>query len=205
MPCHHYMQVWGIWGICHAFSKCNFRAYEAYALPSAITSYCFTLVCITSYYFILHCTLSLIDPMSPTPCSLQDMHHVLIACSPGAWVGMCHVLVTCSSRACDVCVMQSLHAVPELMAHVPCPHYMQFWSLCGMYYATITCSSGMHWAWDILLLNAISELVIHMPCPRLLPCIALYCFVLCHITLYYFIFGYTLSLIGMMDLTHWGL
>ena len=140
MPYHHYTQVWSIWGICHALIKCNFRAFEAHAMPSAITSYWFTFIYITLYYIILHCNLSLIDPMSPKPWCLQDMHHVLTTCSPGACVGMGHTLTTCSSGAC----MLSLHAIPELVAYMPCPHYMQFWSLCGRCHVTITYTSGIY-------------------------------------------------------------
>jgi hypothetical protein len=184
MPCHHYMQVWSIWGRCHAIIKCNFRAYETYDMHSAITSYWFILVCIIMYYFIMLSTLSLIGPTSPTPWCLQGMHHVIIICSLGPWVGTCHILITCSSRACDAYAMPSLHVVAKLMAHMPCPHYMQFWSLYGICHATILCNSGIYWAYGMLLWNAMVELMIHMSCP---PVIASYCFVMLYIMAYYFV------------------
>ena len=157
-------------------------------MPLAITSYWFIFICIPLYYFILHCTLSLIGPMSPKPWCLHGIYHVLTTCNPGAWVGICHVLITCRSGACNAYVMQSLHAISELMAYMPCPHYMQLWSLPGICHATITCSSRMCRAYAMPSLNAISELVIYMQCPQLLLCIALYYFVLLCITLYYVAF-----------------
>ena len=176
MPYHHYMQVWSIWGICHALIKCNFRACDTYTTPSAITSYWFTLVYITLYYTILHCILSLIGPMSPKPWCLQGMYHAIIICSPGAKVGICHILLTCSSGAC----MPSLHAIPEFVAHMPCPHHMQFWSLYGICHTTITCSSRIYTG--------------QMSCHCLMQFRSLwyichppgYCFVLLCIALYYF-------------------
>ena len=151
MPYHHYMQVWSIWGKCHAIIKCNSQAFEAYVIPSAITSHWFTLVCITSCYIILHRTLSLIDPMSPKPCCLHDMCHVLIICSPGACLGICHLL---------------LHAVLELAMYVSCHHCMQFPSLWHICHAIITCSSGACMAYAMPPLHAILECVGHMPCPH---------------------------------------
>jgi hypothetical protein len=110
MPGHHYMQFWSTWGIGHALIKCNFWAWEAYAMPSAITSYWFALVCITLYYFILHCTLSFATPIGSKPWCHQDIGHVLVTCGPRAWLGM-----------------------------MPCPHYMQFCSLQYICHAIITC------------------------------------------------------------------
>ena len=202
LPCHHYMQVWSIWGMCHAFIKCNFRACKAYAMPSAITSYWFALVCITLYYFILHCTLSLIDPMGPKPWCLQDMYHVVIMCSPGAYMGICHILITCSPWACNSYAMPSPHAISELGAQMPCPHYMQFLSLVHICHALITCNSGIYWAYAMPTLNEISELWAHMLCP---PVIALYCIVLLCVPLYYVVLCCTLSLIDPMCPTTWGL
>ena len=184
MSCHQYMQVWSVWGRYHAILKCNFWACGAYAMPSTISPYWFALVCITLYCFISYCPLSLISPMSPKPWCLQDIGHILIICSPGAWLCICYVLITCSSGACNTYAMPPLHAVSELGAHMPYPHYMQFWSLYSICHATIICSSRMCRAYAMPSLNAISELVIYMQCPQLLLCIALYCFVLCCIALY---------------------
>ena len=150
MPYHHYMQVWSIWGKCHAIIKCNSQAFEAYVIPSAITSHWFTLVCITSCYIILHRTLSLIDPMSPKPWCLHDMCHVLIICSPGAWVCIYHVLITCNSGACEAYAMPSFHAVSELV------------DIC---HAIITCSSGACMAYAMLLLHVVLEWVVHRSYP----------------------------------------
>ena len=38
--------------------------------------------------------------------------------------------------------MLSLHAVLELAWHMPCHHYMQFWSVQGICHAIIKCSFG---------------------------------------------------------------
>jgi hypothetical protein len=155
-------------------------------MPSMTTSYCLTLVCVALYYIILHCHQSLTWAFMPSR-HVPYPHH-----------------------------MQSW----SLYGHMPYPHYMQFWSL----HATITCSSwaygtyampslhaGLGLAWHMPyhhympLVNAILELIIHMPCPQLLLYIALYCFALLCITLYYFVFGCTLSLIDTMGLIPCGL
>ena len=77
--------------------------------------------------------------------------------------------------------MHSLHAISELTAYMPCPHYMQFWSLWYICHATITCISGLHMEYAMPSVNAISELKKHMPYPQLLLCIAFHYFVSVHI------------------------
>jgi hypothetical protein len=84
--------------------------------------------------------------------------------------------------------MPPLHAVSWLAIHLPCPHYMQFWSLRDMCHAPIICSSGMDDAHIMPSLHAISELLGHMPCPQLLLCIAMNFFILLCITSYYIVF-----------------
>ena len=93
--------------------------------------------------FILHCTLSLIDPICPTLRGLQNMCYAPIICSSWAWVCMCHALITCSSGACEASSMPPLHVVSDHLAHMPCPHCMKFCSLHGICHATITCSSWL--------------------------------------------------------------
>ena len=151
-------------------------------MPSAITLYCCKLFYITLYYFILHCTLSLIDTMGPQHLGLQDLCHAIITCNSGAWVGIGHALITCNSEACDIYVTQWFHAIPELAVHVTCPHDMEVRSSYSTYYATTACKSGIYWVYTISSLNAIIELVSHMLCPQLLACNALYCFVNLYIT-----------------------
>ena len=127
MTKHYYMQVWSAWGIYHSIIKCNFWACDTYAMPSTITSYWFMLVCTTLDYFIFYCTLSLVDHMGPEAWCLQAMCHVLITCSPGAWLGICHSLITwrygacnthaiikCNFWACTTYAMPSLQIALEL-------------------------------------------------------------------------------------------
>ena len=103
----------------------------------------------------------------------------------GAWVSICHTLVTCSSVAWEAYAIPSLYAVSELIAHMACPHYVQCWDLQGICHTTITCRPGVHRAYVMPSLSAISELKKHRPHPQLLLCISLYYFISLHITSYY--------------------
>ena len=76
-------------------------------------------------------------------------------------------------------------AIAGLMPYVPGPHYMQFQSLYGTCHGTSTCRSGVNWADVMPSLNAISELLKHMPCPQLSPHTDLHSFILLHITSYF--------------------
>ena len=184
-------------GRCHAIIKCNFQAGDTHAMPSAINSYWFTFIYITSYYFIFYCSLSLIDPVSPGPWCLQDMYHIFIACSPGAWLAY---------------VMSSLHAILELAIYMPCPHYMQFLSLGHICHALIVCSFEACRAHAMPSLHAVLEYILGIwhaiikcnfgACGTYImpPVIALYCFMLLCITLYYFVFVCTLRIIDPMGL-----
>ena len=80
--------------------------------------------------------------------------------------------------------MPSLLAVSELATHMPCPHYMQFWSLFSICHAIIICRSGVYETYVTPLLNPIPELLVHKACPQLLLYIALYYFVSVCITAY---------------------
>ena len=113
IQCHPYMQFPSLWCTCHALRN----------------------------YFILYYTLNLIGPMGHQPWYLQGMHHILIMCNPGARVGICNALYRCNSGACDIYVMPSLHAISELMAYIPCPQHMQFWSLHCTCHTTFICNS----------------------------------------------------------------
>ena len=156
-----------------------------YFVLLCIALYCLALLYITSYYFILHCILSLIDPMGPKPWDLQHMQHALTTCISEASVDMCHVLIPCSSGACEAYCLSSLYAVSELRAHGTCSHYMQFWNLHSTCHATITCNSGVCGAYAMPSLNAVSELLGHMPCFQLLHHVTLGYFVLLRIALCY--------------------
>jgi hypothetical protein len=115
MACPHYMQLWSLQGTRHTTITCRSRVYKAHAMPSlsAISELARhmpcprLLLCIALCYFILLCILSLICPMWPKPCGLQDMYHVLIICSHVDWVGICHALITCSFGACQTYAMTS--------------------------------------------------------------------------------------------------
>ena len=145
MPCHHYMQFWNIYW---AYDMPSLNAISELVIhmpcPPVIALYCFMLLCITLYYFVLCCILSLIDPMGLTPCGLQDMHYAIITCGSGAWVSICCTLVTCNSVAWEAHVMPSLHVVSGLTTHMAYPLCMQFWSLRGICHTAITCRSGVH-------------------------------------------------------------
>ena len=166
-------------------------------MPSMTTSYCLTLVCVALYYIILHCHQSLTWAFMPSrhvpyPHHMQSWSlygHMPYPHYMQFW--SLHATITCSSWAYGTYAMPSSHAVLELVWHMPCHHYMQSWD--------------KYWAYVMPLSNAISELMIYMHCHQLLLCIAFYCFVLLQATLYYFVFGCTLSLIGTMGLTSWGL
>ena len=161
VPCHRYMQFWSLHDMCHITITYNSGVYRAYALPSLdaiselgmhmswsqlllyIALDYFVLLCITFYYCVVHCTLSLIDPMGPKPWQLQHMYHALITCGSEAWVGICHARITCRSAASDICAMRSFHAITETVTYRQCPHYMQFWGLLDICHAIITCRSGV--------------------------------------------------------------
>lgn len=158
MSCHHYLQVWGIWGSCHALIKCNFWACDTCAMSSDGMLHCFILLYITLCYFMLYCTLSLIGPMGPEPWAPRhapSTHHMQLWSLVGhlpchhylqfwsLW-GIGHVIIICSFRACDTCAIPSvhavlelgqayvihwLHAVLELLRHISSHHCMQFLSL----------------------------------------------------------------------------
>ena len=173
MSCNHYMQFWNILGRWHAIDRYKFGACDTYAMPPAIAMYCFMLCCIALYYFKLQCIPNHIEPIGLIPSGLYDMHYAIITCSSGAWVSTCYSLVICSSLAWEAYAMSSLHAISELMVHMACSHYMQFWSSYVICHITIKCRSGVLMAHTMPLLSAISELARHMPCPQLLLCIAL--------------------------------
>ena len=199
VPCHHYMQFWSLHCICHIAITCSSGVYGAYVMPSLDTiselgmhmswpqlllyiALCyFVLLCITVYYFVMHCTLSLIDPMGPKPCQLQHIYYALITCGSEAWVGICHALITCSSAACDACAMQSFRAISETVIYRQCPHYIPFCSLLDICHATITCRSGVYGAHAMPWLNATFELVVYVLCPQMVRCIALYYFILLYV------------------------
>ena len=170
MTCHHLMQFRSLWYICH------------------VPGYCFVLLYVTLCYLVLLCIVLHSKPYrSYRPYTLWPLRHAL--CHHYIWFwsldehmlqpsymqfcslrGICHAIVTCSFWACGTYGMSSLHAILELMGHMPYHHYMQVSSKQGTCHAIIV---------------AISELVMHMPWPRLLLCIALYYFVLSYITSYY--------------------
>ena len=151
MPNHCYMQVWSAQGIYHSIIECNFWAYEAYAMPSAITLHCLVLLCITLYYFILHCILSLTCPIGPKPCGLQDIYHILIICSLVEWVGICYAIIICSSGACQA------HAMPSFM------QFQCLWHIC---HGLITCSSRACGAHAMSPLHAGLKYMGQMACPH---------------------------------------
>jgi hypothetical protein len=134
-------------------------------MPSAITLHCLVIYC-----FILYYTLSIACPLCPKPCSLQDMCHVLITCSPTDWLGLCHAI---------------MHAISELMTHASYTHYMQFQSLWSTCHITITCRSGVCRAYAMPSLSAVPKLMRHMSCPQQFLHTGSYLFVLLCITSYY--------------------
>ena len=120
-------------------------------MPLAITLHCLILLCIILYYFILYHSLNSTCPLGPKPCSLQDMCHIIITCSPADWLGTCHAII---------------HAIPEVAMHMPCHHYMQFQSLWSTCHITIICRSRVYGAYAMPSLNAVLKLMRHMTSPQ---------------------------------------
>jgi hypothetical protein len=133
LACYHYMQFLSLWHICHALitcrsgacmayaisplhaiSKCNFGAYNTYAMPPTIALYCFVLLCIILHYFVLLCIWLHSEPYRYYgPYTLWPLRHTL-----------CHHCMEFWS----------------LGEHMPYPLYMQFWGLQGTCHAIIVCS-----------------------------------------------------------------
>ena len=125
IPCPHYMQFRSLHDICHATIICHCGVLMGYAMLSLsansellkhmqcpqlllyIALYYFILLYITLSYIGLYCTLSLISPMGPKPCRLQNIYHALITSGSGAWIGICCTVLLCSVGAYEEYVMPS--------------------------------------------------------------------------------------------------
>ena len=173
-------------------------------------SYCFVLLYVTLYYFVLLCIVLHSKPYRPYgPYTLWPLRHAL--CHHYMWFwslgehmpdpssmqfcnfrGICHAIITCHFWACGTYGTSSLHAVLGLARHMPCHHYMQIWSAQGTCHTIIKCN---FWAYEAYAMPS---------------AITLHCLVILCTTLYYFTLHCTLSLTcligpkpcGLQDMYH---
>ena len=181
MACPHYMQLQSLQYICpvtiicnsgiyggisHAFTRYKVFAYDAYVMPSTITTHCFILLCITLYYFAMGHALRLLacyslNPVAYKTCTMTSSYMVLVlekaSAIPSCYAvlelarhmpchnylqflslrSICHTLIICSSGACKASAMQSLYAVLEPTGHTLCHHCIQLCNIWGTCYNLI--------------------------------------------------------------------